>query len=335
MNGEKIDIVIAWVDGSDKNWLKEKEKWDIYTKDKENGIFRYRDWGLLKYWFRGIEKFAPWVNKIYFVTWGHIPQWLNTDNPKISIVNHKDYIPSAYLPTFSSRPIELNFHRIKDLSEKFIYFNDDMFLTNYVIPNDFFKKGLPKYCAISDLLIADKKNDEYAHNILNASTIINNYFNKKQTIIKNLNKWFSIKYGKYNLKNLLNFPYKKCSRLCNFHSPYPYLKSTFEEVWQKENEKLSETCMNKFRTIYDVNQTIFWYWAIFKGEFYPQNVNICKQSKISSNNSMIINNIKNQKYKIMCINDTSLASDIDFEKTKKELSEAFETILGEKSSFEK
>ncbi|MBQ6357217.1 MAG: capsule biosynthesis protein CapK, partial [Solobacterium sp.] len=38
---------------------------------------RFKDWGLFKYWFRGVEKFAPWVNKIYFITWGHVPTWLD------------------------------------------------------------------------------------------------------------------------------------------------------------------------------------------------------------------------------------------------------------------
>ena len=69
--------------------------------------------------------------------------WLNTENPKLTVVNHKDYIPEEYLPTFSSHPIELNLHRIKGLSEQFVYFNDDTFIINAMQPEDFFKKGLP------------------------------------------------------------------------------------------------------------------------------------------------------------------------------------------------
>ena len=332
---EQIDVVITWVDDSDKNWLKEKEKYQTIKSNKENSTAKYRDWGLLKYWFRGIEKFAPWVNKIFFVTYGHLPEWLDINNPKIQIVNHKDYIPKEYLPTFSSRPIELNLHRIKGLSEKFIYFNDDMFLTNYVRKEDFFKKGYPKYCAVLDSLRGTKKNQNYAHNILNASIIINDNFNKRKSTINNINKWFSFKYGKYNLKSLLNFPYKECSRLCNFHSPYPYLKSTYEEVWEKAQLKLEQTCHNKFRTYYDINQTIFWYWAIFDGKFYPQSVKLCKFYGLSKNNLKIINDIKKQKNKIMCINDADNIEKTDVKKIKKELIEAFECILNEKSSFEK
>ena len=102
-----VDIVITWVDGSDPNWLAEKK---MYTK-KSNNV-RYRDWDNLVYIFRGIEQFMPWVHKIYFVTWGHLPKWLNIDNEKLVIVNHQDYIPEKYLPTFNSNVLDLNMFRM-------------------------------------------------------------------------------------------------------------------------------------------------------------------------------------------------------------------------------
>ena len=126
MNNQ-IDFVITWVDGNDPEWIREKEKYS-QNNAGDNREIRFRDWGILKYWFRSIEKFAPWVNKIYFITWGHLPAWLNTNNPKLIIVKHEDYIPSKYLPTFNSHTIEWNIHRIKGLSDNFVYFNDDTFL---------------------------------------------------------------------------------------------------------------------------------------------------------------------------------------------------------------
>ena len=107
-NTNPIDFVIIWVDGNDKQWQAEKAKYDGKTVTNANSEVRFRDWDNLQYWFRGVEKFAPWVNKIHFVTWGHLPKWLDTTNPKLNIVNHKDYIPSKYLPTFNSHTIELN-----------------------------------------------------------------------------------------------------------------------------------------------------------------------------------------------------------------------------------
>jgi len=118
---EPIDFVICWVDGNDPEWQKQKNYYDT-SQQTDSREIRYRDWDNLQYWFRGVEKYASWVNKIHFVTWGHLPQWLNTDHPKLNIVRHEDYIPKKYLPTFSARPIEVNLHRIKGLAEHFVFF---------------------------------------------------------------------------------------------------------------------------------------------------------------------------------------------------------------------
>lgn len=138
----KIDFILTWVDGNDDKWREERNRYDL-NGELGNKSVHYRDWGTLKYWFRGVEKFAPWVHKIHFVTCGQVPEWLNVDHPKINLVNHEDYMPPKYLPTFSANPIELNFHRIKDLSEQFVYFNDDTFLTAPTLEEDFFTNGLP------------------------------------------------------------------------------------------------------------------------------------------------------------------------------------------------
>ena len=81
---EGIDFVITWVDGSDPVWQLEKKKtledsgMKAKTDDRKE---RYRDWDNLRYWFRGVEQFAPWVRKIHFVTWGHLPEWLDPSAP--------------------------------------------------------------------------------------------------------------------------------------------------------------------------------------------------------------------------------------------------------------
>ena len=97
----KVDIVISWVDGDDPEWVAEKQR---YTSEIDNKVdekrARYRDWDNVQYIFRGIEKFAPWVNKIFFVTYGHLPAWLDVTNPKLVVVKHEDFIPKEYLPTF-------------------------------------------------------------------------------------------------------------------------------------------------------------------------------------------------------------------------------------------
>src|SRR5699024_8623571 len=144
---EAIDFVIIWVDGNDPEWQEDKFKYSEDTDGDKRNI-RFRDWDNLQYWFRAVENYAPWVNKVHFVTWGHLPEWLNIEHPKLNIVNHKDFLNKDNLPVFNSCAIEINIHRIPGLAEKFVYFNDDTFLTHPVKPTDFFKNGLPRDEAI-------------------------------------------------------------------------------------------------------------------------------------------------------------------------------------------
>ena len=129
-----IDVVITWVDSNDLNWQKEREKYldPSFSKNKHVGAMnRYQDQGTLQYIFRGIEKHMPWVRKVFLVTCGHYPVWLNLNYDKLVLVKHEDFIPKEYLPTFNSNSILINLHRIKSLSEHFIYFNDDMYVINF------------------------------------------------------------------------------------------------------------------------------------------------------------------------------------------------------------
>src|SRR5699024_10455529 len=151
--------------------------------------------------FRAVEEYAPWVNKIHFVTQGHLPKFLKRDHPKLNIVYHEDYIPKEYLPTFSSHPIELNLHRINDLAEKFVYFNDDTYLINSIEPNFFFKNGLPLHTGILRPIVSPNYYhiSEVQQNNLG---IINQNFCFKKSFKEDLSKLLNLKYGVYNFSNI-------------------------------------------------------------------------------------------------------------------------------------
>lgn len=331
---DKIDFVILWVDGNDKKWLEDKNKYSNEKIDIVNSAKRYRDYDILKYWFRGVEKFAPWVNKIHFVTYGHLPKWLDTSNSKLNVVKHADFIPKDYLPTFNANTIELNLHRIKGLSEKFVYFNDDMLLLGSVDKDYFFKKNLPCDSWQEDILVLDKTSDlNFYHIIVNDLKLINSHFNKRNVIKKNLFKWFNFKYGKGLIKNLLLYNWQNIAGFHNYHMPSAFLKSTFKEVWSKEYDVLNETSITKFRTENDVNQYIMSLWQIYSGEFSVKgDKEFGKVFTLSDNNKELYKFIENRSAKIVCINDGDLN---DVERVKKELKLVFEKILPEKSNFEK
>lgn len=327
---EKIDFVIAWVDGNDPKWQEEKAK---YQGKQLSTINRYRDWDNLVYLFRGIEQYAPWVNKVYLVTCGQIPTWLNLDNPKLVLINHEDYIDKTYLPTFSSHPIELNFHKIKDLSEQFVYFNDDMFLTKKTKPTDFFKKGLPRDEYVENNIIADGNNDSFPYILLNNMDVINHHFNKRQCFKKHFFHYFNIKYGINNLRTFFLQPWYRYSGFQNPHVPSSFLKSTLETVWKVEENRLNEVCKHRFRSKEDVNQYLFRYWQLCEGNFVPRRTSFSKVFHVEANNTKLLKAIRNQTYHLICINDNDI--NINFEQAKKEINEEFRRILPNQSSFEK
>lgn len=322
---ENIDFVITWVDGNDKEWKKEKDKYYL-SKEIDS---RFRDWDNLKFWFRGVEKYADWVHKIYFITWGHIPKWLNKEHKKIVIIKHSDYIPDRYLPTFSSHPIELNFHRIPNLSEKFVYFNDDTFILNYVTKKIFFKNGLPVDRAIMTMLCDNDYEDLFKHILLNNAVLINKNFNKKTVLKQHPNKFYNIKYGKGIINNIFSSFWNEFSSFQFTHLPQPFLLSTLKEVWMNEGELLDLICKNKFRNYNDVNQYIFRYWQYCKGNFTPGK---CHGKYFIAGDMESYKAIKQRKYKLICINDVNL--DLNFENEKSKIISAFEEIFPTKSSYE-
>lgn len=329
-----IDFVIPWVDGSDPEWIK---SFNIYA-DKSNQIDidksaeRYRDYGLLKYWFRGVEKFAPWVRKIHFITCGQKPEWLNIEHPKLNFVQHSDYINKEYLPAFSSNSIEVNMHKISGLSEHFVYFNDDFFIIKPLAKEFFFSNGLPNDCAVQNIISCNGFSvmmGIVANNLFE----INKNFTKKNVILNNFSKWFNVKYGKDNLKNIILSKWKRYVGFINPHFPQPFLKSQIEDCWMHCGEKLESTSKNRFRTALDVNQWLFRYWHICNGKFVPSVPYKDKKYFQLGNDSIneICEAVYAQKYSEICIND---GSDENFVESKEKLCAAFDAILPEKSKFE-
>ena len=337
MKAKEIDIVIAWVDGADPVWREDKKNrmieqgMPINMDDREE---RYRDWDILQYLFRGIEKFAPWVRKVHFVTYGHLPKWMNTQNSRLHIVNHKEFIPAEYLPTFNSHTIEWNFHRIKGLSDQFIYFNDDIFLLKNVRPEDFFKHGKPvdMLALQPDVTNVDDTTMPYIY--LNNAMVLAKYFNKRENMKKQPGAYFHIGYPPmYFFYNMLEVMFPRFTGFYTVHGPSPLKKSTYEKLWNLEGELLDQVCSHPFRHKEDVNQYVLREYAKLSGDFVPKNVNkFCKYYNLKKENKDLTETITKQKIPVVCINDSN--TKIPYEIVKKELKQAFEQILPEKSSFE-
>ena len=327
-----IDFVITWVDMEDPKWKAEFSKYSGKKDNEKNGVSeaRFRDYGFLKYWFRGVEKFAPWVRKIHFVTSGQKPEWLDENNPKINLVNHKDYIPAEFLPTYNSVVIERYLHKIPDLAEHFVYFNDDFYIINNISTERFFKNGVP--CDIAVFQYNPSWSQWYKR-IKNNLRIINKHFDKKEVMARDHDKWFHKSYGSRARWNHLLKPYGKFITLRTPHNAQPYLKSTFEEVWAVAEKELTETSANRFRTVTDYTPELFRTWQICKGNFEPYNTySDTKMFPLMIKPKQAIKAIYNQSYTLICLNDNVHIR--NYAQVMENIKNAFESILPEKSSFE-
>jgi hypothetical protein len=151
-----IDIVYLWVDGSDPAWrLKRTTAFAGLATSNSGRIAahgnvegRYRDNDELRYSLRALERFFPAHGHVYVVTDAQTPSWLCSSD-RLTVVDHRELIPAAQLPTFDSGHIESYVHHIPGLSERFFYFNDDVFFGAPVSEDDWFFDG-GSYAAWSD-----------------------------------------------------------------------------------------------------------------------------------------------------------------------------------------
>ena len=206
---KNITILYTWVDGSDPNFLKTKAK---YNGGKKEINSRFRSADELKYSIRSVEKYMPWhEGDIIIFTAQQIPHWLNTTNPRIKMIFHKDVIPKYITPTYDSDVIELYFDKIPGISEQFIYFNDDVFVNNYVHPAFFFttKEHYPRIYLSNKVYFNKKKiNKEIKRN-----SIHNNFYAKSYHTDLIIKKYFDPNFQYYYLEHVAHVFYRDLMEL--------------------------------------------------------------------------------------------------------------------------
>lgn len=335
---EKIDFVVTWLDSSDSEWQRLYMEYSKNTKgDKGKG--RFREMNIFQYWFRSVEKYAPWVNKVFLITNGKFPNWINKDNPKLVLVKHEEYIPKEFLPTFNSCTIELHMHRIKGLSEHFVYFNDDMILNRPINPDYYFKNGLPcdinKETCFNVPIYTPKDRFSIYMSMLADIGIINAHFNRWETVCQSPMRWSGPHLGiKGLIMSTILFKQNLFVGFTNYHIEQAYLKSTFEEVWGKESDFLLESC-TRFREDVIANPYLFRYWQFAKNTFYPMKRKFATFHFWRKNMLDDIEKaLKNTNIASICLNDSSMCTDEEFDIIDNNLIRMLNQKFPDKSSFE-
>ncbi|OHT03024.1 hypothetical protein TRFO_29680 [Tritrichomonas foetus] len=171
-----------------------------------------------------------------------------TNFPEIIFVSHNDIFPNDALPTFNSKAIDFSISNIPNLSEHFIYMNDDMFFGQKVGYNFFFQKdGKPKWL----------------YGIRNFTDFRNEY-NKIMTSNERYDNGAKMYTASY-LGTILKFE-KKFGRFSIFDRPhvaFPLTKSICKEVSEAFAKDIHETIFSKFRQASNLQmQTLMFQYGI-------------------------------------------------------------------------
>ena len=297
---EKIDAVITWVDGSEPNYQRKHKE---HLSNNDTIKRQYLQANEINLCVASILKYAPFIRKIFIVTDKQSPNLDSVKHiiskEKIEIVDHEEIFRDniEFLPTFNIRSIDALLFKIKDLSEKFIYFNDDMFLVKKTNPEDWF--------------VGDKA-------VLTGNWV-KTYNKKPIKIISQKIKSF------FNMRPSFNASQSKAANIAGFNSKYfksyhcgrPQIKSVIKDFYNKNPEKLVDQIKYKIR---DDRQympySLCWHLLIKKTLFIESSISklveIKKARELSPRQLInLLNKIDTQAdIKFLNIQDLNLASDV-------------------------
>ena len=315
-----IDLVVPWVDGGDIEHIKLKNEYKklLGKKVDSEAVIdaRFKDNGELKYLLRSVEQNANFIRYVFLVTNGQKPKWLNLNNPKIRLIKHEQIMPKDSLPTFCSSAIESCIANIPNLSDQFLFANDDFFIAKPITEDFFFNKdGYP----ISRLKL--------------------NFHPEKRD--ENLEL--------YNTRQLFTVDlfYKKFHKKMNFfehHNIDAFYKPDVLKCIEEFKEEFDKVVHCKFRTPNTVSKMIWTFYSVYMGHSKIKNHYLSKiplslrfitkilyKHSLDSNAISISSKKYNMdKYKLFCLNDDELATDND----RKRSIEFLEQMFPKKSSFE-
>ena len=309
-----IDLVYLWVDGNDPKWQAKRNA--FLERKVENSLSsfngRYVNNDELKYSLRSVEIYAPWIRKIFIVTDDQTPEWLDIENPKIKIIDHKEILPAESLPCFNSNVLEHFLYKISNLSEYFILSNDDTFFNKIVSPTTFFgKDGFPI------IRLTRKPFRRFR------------WFLREQ-IFKNPHKLYSK--ALFNAAELVKQKFGFFYNGLPHHNIDSYLKSdcirVAEQIFKNE---IDHTKMNHIRNANDIQRIVYSYVALAEKRGHLRYVSNDESLHIHIQKDRHFEKLKKFNPTFFCMNDTEYADDNDRMKLKVWLS----TRFPEKSEFEK
>jgi hypothetical protein len=272
----KYDIVYTWVNGEDAKFQSDFQQY--VSSLKKTNTEKLPTWGQfmtrkeLLYSLCSVQIHLKDIDRIYIIVHDEhelphkvfYPEWnkklSKNFRDKIIYIPHSFIIPYRYLPTFNSIVIESFIHYIPNLSEYYVYLNDDMMMLHPYQYDFFFdEEGRPiesrEHSPIVSFFTPPSMAQEYDFNdmIRWNNSILNKMLEK----------------GFLKEKNSDRDPYSKIHYMSQ-HVPSPFRKS-----WRKELEIFFQTNLPEYyektlssrtRCTYNIAVNSLWkkYWHIYR-----------------------------------------------------------------------
>lgn len=304
-NSEMIDAVFTYVDGNDPKFLEKlnfyKAKEGVFDKKTNANSTRFESVEEILYSIVSIFKFASFVDKVYIVTFDQKPnyeEFISKHYPKrlndIQIIDHKDLFGehTEIYPTFCSDSIETFLHKIPNLKENYIYFNDDTLLIQPIQKADWFLEDKPIFIGrwkIGKLL----RHKKYQKRLKRELSIPMNYT-----------------YRNYLGARLVGFKYIFPYVL---HTPKPFSKSLTERAFKENEKRLLHNASFRFRNPNSFSTVAF--YSAFNFKHGIQKISFQKELYIDFSNEdknylhKKLERLKrNTKNKYLCIQSLNKAS---------------------------
>lgn len=311
--GFPIDLVMTWVDGADTGWLARKHAALGAGHGQPPGgsaaSSLFRDNGELRYALRSIERNAPWFRTLYLVTDDQVPDWLDTANPRLRLVSHRELFEGiGHRPTFNSHAIAARLHHLPGLSDHYIYLNDDIFFGRPASPDLFFlSNGVARFFVSKSTLPVNHAEGAPPHEQArrNAATVIEKEFGVAVTN---------------------NF----------FHVPVTQRRDVLTELEERFPDMFMRTWRSQFRSTTDVevNGWLHHYWAYCTGRAVPGRIryDYFRAAADDDTRRRMAQLLTRRDYDVFCVNDDDGSTEVE---RRKNVVDYLERYFPKPSSFEK
>lgn len=312
-----VDLVYTWVDGDDPEWAAAKDQvlreLDINGRAADaHHPARYRSHDELRYSLRSVAQHADFVRHVFVVTAGQVPEWLNVDHERLTVVDHRDIFPSrAHLPTFNSHAIESCLHHIEGLAEHYLYMNDDFFFARAVAPEQFFHaNGMTKFF-LSHAVVGDGDPSRATRSVDAAAA------NTRRVIHE--------RFGRLVTRKIK-------------HAPYPQRRSVLYEMEAALADLFERTAASRIRGAEDVAvpSSLFHYYAFLTGRAVPGRITSRYVALDEKRLARRLRRLRRRDdFDVVCVNDSLVGDGADRQRRSARLAQFMDSRWSTKGPFER